>query len=79
MRSAQCTGIRVFGSLARGENDDGSDIDFLVNLDPGRSLFDLIRLQRELEALLASKVDVVSSRGLRERVRRRVLQEAVPL
>ena len=71
--------VRVFGSLARGENDAQSDIDFLVDLEPGRSLFDLIRLQRDLEALLAVKVDVVSARGLRDRVRERVLQEAVPL
>jgi hypothetical protein len=46
-------------------------------LDPGRSLLDLGRLQRDLEALLAAKVDVVSARGLRERVRQRVLQDAV--
>ena len=71
--------VRVFGSVARGENDAQSDIDFLVDLEPGRSLLELIRLQRELEALLARKVDVVSSRGLRERVRERILQEAVPL
>ena len=61
--------IRVFGSVARGESDAASDIDFLVDLEPGRSLLDLSGLQRELQALLASKVDVVSSRGLRERVK----------
>jgi predicted nucleotidyltransferase len=71
--------IRVFGSVARGENDPLSDIDFLVDLEPGRSLLDLGGLQRDLEILLASRVDVVSSRGLRERVRENVLSDAVPL
>ncbi|MBI3470511.1 MAG: nucleotidyltransferase family protein [Candidatus Solibacter usitatus] len=71
--------LRVFGSVARGENDVHSDVDFLVDLDPGRSLLDLARLQRDLRELLAAKVDVVSSRGLRDRVRERVLRDAVPL
>ena len=65
--------VRVFGSVARG------DVDFLVDLDPGRSLLDLCGLQRDLEGLLQSKVDVVSSRGLRDRVKTTVLQDAVPL
>jgi len=71
--------IRVFGSVARGESDERSDIDFLVDLEPGRSLLDLGGLQRDLEKLLARNVDVVSARGLRDRVRERVLQDAVPL
>jgi len=71
--------VRVFGSVARGENDPQSDIDFLVDLEPGRSLLDLGGLQRDLAALLASKVDVVSSRGLRDRVRQSVLRDAVSL
>jgi predicted nucleotidyltransferase len=71
--------LRVFGSVARGENDAQSDVDFLVDLDPGRSLLDLGGLQRDLEQLLAAKVDVVSSRGLRERVKVRVFREAVLL
>ena len=71
--------IRVFGSVARGEGDRANDVDFLVDLDPGRSLLDLCGLQRELEQLLALKVDVVSSRGLRERVKEHVLRDAVPL
>ena len=71
--------VRVFGSLARGESDERSDVDFLVDLEPGRSLLDLGGLQRELELLLSAKVDVVSSRGLRDRVRDRVLRDAVPL
>jgi len=71
--------VRVFGSVARGDADERSDIDFLVDLEPGRSLLDLGGLNRDLERLLDAKVDVVSSRGLRERVRDRVLREAVPL
>jgi predicted nucleotidyltransferase len=71
--------LRVFGSVARGESDAQSDIDFLVDLEPGRSLLDLGRLQRDLERLLASRIDVVSSRGLRDRVRESVLRDAVPL
>jgi hypothetical protein len=71
--------LRVFGSVARGESDADSDIDFLVDLEPGRSLFDLGGLQRDLEELLASRIDVVSSRGLRDRVREKVLRDAIPL
>jgi hypothetical protein len=71
--------VRVFGSVARGEADQRSDVDFLVDLEPGRSLLDLGGLNLDLERLLNAKVDVVSSRGLRERVRDKVLREAVPL
>lgn len=71
--------IRVFGSVARGENDARSDIDFLVDLEPGRSLFDLSGLLLDLQAMLQTDVDVVTERGLRDRIRERVLREAVPL
>ena len=71
--------IRVFGSVARGEADLKSDIDLLVDLEPGRSLFDLGGLLMDLQDLLDHKVDVVTERGLRERIRERVLKEAVPL
>ena len=71
--------VRVFGSVARGRADEASDIDFLVELAPGRSLFDLGGLQFELEALLGRRVDVVTAKGLKTRIRERVLQEAVPL
>jgi predicted nucleotidyltransferase len=71
--------VRVFGSLARGEADEQSDIDLLVELEPGRSLFDLGGLQFELERLLGCRVDVVTERGLKARIRQRVLREAVPL
>jgi hypothetical protein len=71
--------VRVFGSVARGDSGERSDIDFLVDLEPGRSLLDLGGLNLDLERLLGSRVDVVSSRGLRDRVRERVLREAVAL
>ena len=69
----------VFGSVARGQSDGESDIDFLVELEPGRSLFELGGLGADLEALLHSKVEVVTERGLRPMVRERVLAEALPL
>lgn len=71
--------VRVFGSVARGEADERSDIDFLVEMEPRRSLFDLGGLQYELERLLGCPVDVVTERGLKARIRERVLREAVPL
>ena len=71
--------IRVFGSLARGEADEKSDIDFLVEMEPGTSLLDLGGLQYELETLLRCRVDVVTERGLKRRIRERVLQEAMPI
>lgn len=71
--------VRVFGSVARGESGSQSDIDFPVDLDQGRSLIDLGRLQRGLETLLNQKVDVVSARGLREQVRQHVLRDALSI
>ncbi len=71
--------VRVFGSVARGEADLESDIDFLVELETGRSLLDLGGLQMELESLLGRRVDVVTVRGLKARIRERVLREAVPV
>ena len=71
--------IRIFGSVARGEADPKSDIDLLVDLEPGRSIFDLGGLLMDLQELLGQNVDVVTERGLRERIRERVLEEAIPL
>ncbi|GIW56664.1 MAG: nucleotidyltransferase [Nitrospiraceae bacterium] len=71
--------LRVFGSRARGDADEGSDVDLLVEMEPGRSLLDLGGLQYELEQLLGCSVDIVTERGLKARIRNRVLQEAVPL
>lgn len=71
--------VRVFGSVARGEDDTQSDVDFLVELTPGRSLFDLGGIQFELETLLGRNVDVVTEHGLKPRIRDRVLRESVML
>jgi hypothetical protein len=71
--------VRVFGSVARSEAHERSDIDFLVDMEPGRSLFDLGGLQQELERLLGCRVDVVTERGLKGRVRDQVLSEALLL
>lgn len=71
--------IRIFGSVARGTADQHSDIDFLVDLLPDRSLLDLGSLSYELRQLLGTEVDVVTEKGLRARIRERVLAEAVDL
>jgi hypothetical protein len=71
--------IRLFGSAARGDSGPGSDVDFLVEFEPGRSLLDQGGLLMDLQELLGCKVDVVSERALRPRYRERVLREAVPL
>jgi hypothetical protein len=71
--------IRLFGSAARGDSGPGSDVDFLVEFEPGRSLLDQGGLLMDLQELLGCKVDVVSEGGLRARYRERVLREVVPL
>jgi len=71
--------IRVFGSVARGDQRHDSDIDFLVDFDPGRSLLDLTGLWLDLETVLGCKVDVVSSRGLKPRLASEVMRDAVSL
>lgn len=70
--------VRLFGSVARGEDHPGSDIDLLVDFETGSSLFDLLHLQGELESLLGHHVDVVSAGGLKPRDGR-ILEEAVDL
>ncbi|MBD2028379.1 nucleotidyltransferase family protein [Phormidium sp. FACHB-322] len=72
--------IRVFGSVARAEATDTSDIDLLVDYDPARrSPWFPVGLVQELEALLEHKVDVATPAMLKERIRDRVMQEAIPL
>lgn len=73
------TKVRLIGSVARREETQESDIDFLVEMESGRSLLDHAALILDLEALLGRKVDIASDRGLRPRVRERVLKEAIPL
>ena len=79
-RAAAASGardVRVFGSVARGEEGAESDVDFLVALEPGRTLLDLARLELRLERLLGRRVDVVTEAGLREPIRSVALREAV--
>jgi uncharacterized protein len=71
--------VRVFGSLARGEGREGSDLYLLVTLGEGRSLLDLVGLKQDLEDLVHRPVDVVTERALSPHLRERVLSEAVPL
>lgn len=71
--------LRVFGSVARGEADETSDVDFLVELEPGRTLLDLGGLLMDLRELLDRNVDVVTEASLKARIRDRVLREARPL
>ncbi len=71
--------LRVFGSVARGDNTEASDIDLLVDLDAGVGLVPLIRLQQAMADLLGAKVDVVPSSGLKPAVLNDVLAEAIPL
>jgi len=73
------TNLRLFGSVARGETTDSSDIDLLVEMEPGRSLLDRVALIQDLEDLLGRKVDVVTVKALHWYIRERVLQEAVAL
>ena len=71
--------VRVFGSVANGTADRNSDIDFLVDLEKGRSLFDLGGLLMDLQQLLNRKVDVVTENGLRKRIKETVLRQAIRL
>lgn len=74
-----CRNVRVFGSVVYGENRPDSDVDFLVDIDPGRSLFDLAGLMGDLKDLLGTEVDLVESQGIHPYIRDRILGEAVPL
>ena len=71
--------VRIFGSVARGEETDDSDIDLLVDLDSGVGLVGLVGLNRELTELLGANVDVVPGGALKPGLRDRVLAEAIPL
>jgi hypothetical protein len=68
--------VRVFGSAARGDAGEDSDVDFLVDLEPGRSLLDQAALTLDLQELLGRKADVVTEGGLYWLLRRRILKEA---
>jgi predicted nucleotidyltransferase len=71
--------VRIFGSVARGEEDAASDVDVLVEMEPGHSLLDRAALLVRLRELLRCEVDVATEKSLRPRVREKVMREAVPL
>ena len=71
--------VRIFGSVARGEARQGSDVDFLVDMEEGRSLLDLIELSQDLETLLQRKVDILTDNGLSPYLEQRIHAEAVSL
>jgi predicted nucleotidyltransferase len=71
--------VRVFGSVARGEATDFSDVDLLVDLEPGKSLLDLGAFQVDVQDLLAHRVDVVTTAGLRGRVGDHAADDVLPL
>lgn len=71
--------VRIFGSVARGDAGPASDIDFLVEMEAGRSLFDLAGLLMDLQEALNCEIDIVTEKGLNPRIRQRVMDEAIPL
>jgi len=71
--------VRVFGSVVRGEVDASSDVDLLVEMEPGRSLIDLVGLWQDLEDMLGTPVDVLSDGGVSPHLRERIYAEAVAL
>ncbi len=71
--------VRVFGSALRGDARVDSDIDLLVDLEPGRSLLDHVGLWQDLEDLLGRRVDVVVEGGISPHLEQRILAEARPL
>lgn len=71
--------VRVFGSVVRGEDRPDSDVDFLVELEEGRSLMDLGGLLMDLQNLLGRNVDIVTEKGLHWYIKQQVLREAKPI
>jgi uncharacterized protein len=71
--------VRVFGSVARGDDKPESDLDLLVEMERGRSLLDLLALEQELEALLHRPVDVLTEESLAPSIRHRIAAEAQAL
>ena len=71
--------MRIFGSVARGEHQSSSDLDLLIELDPGRSLLDQVALQQDLSELIGVNVDIVVDGGISPYLEKQLLAEAVPL
>lgn len=70
---------RLFGSVARGDDHEGSDVDILVDFAAGTSLFTILRIQDELETILGVEVDLIPDAGLKDRVRVRVQRDLMAL
>ncbi|MDD2904395.1 MAG: nucleotidyltransferase family protein [Syntrophales bacterium] len=71
--------VRVFGSVAKGEETEASDLDLLVEMEPERSLLDMVAIKQDLEDLLGCRVHVVTEATVSPYLREKVLQEAVHL
>lgn len=71
--------VRLFGSRAKGVATPDSDLDLLVDLAPGRDLFDLIEMKQELEATTGLRVDLVTEKSLSTYLRARIIEEARPI
>ena len=71
--------VRVFGSMARGTATERSDLDLLVDMEPGRDLLDLVALKLEIEEAVGRRVNVLTENSLSPYLREKVLREAVPL
>ena len=78
-RSHGAHNVRIFGSVARGDQGEDSDLDLIVRFDAGRSLFDQGALLMDLQDLLGVKVDIISERGMRPAFREHVMKEAIAL
>lgn len=74
-----CRDLRIFGSVIREEDNDDSDIDFLISIDSDRSLVDFVGFKQDLEKLFSRNIDVVTEKSLHWLIRQDVLNEAKPL
>ena len=71
--------VRIFGSVARGDASESSDLDLIVRFEPARTLLDHAGLIGDLEDLLGTRIDVIDEDGMRPRFRKVVMKETVPL
>lgn len=79
LKEAGVTRSSLFGSYVRGEETDKSDVDILVDFPKGKSLFDLVELELKLEAVLNKKVDLGEYKTLKPRIKKRVMNEQIPI
>jgi predicted nucleotidyltransferase len=79
LRRHGVTNARLFGSVARGDDHEGSDVDILVDFAPGTTLFGVLKIQDELESILGVEVDLIPDSGLKDRVRVRVQRDKIAL